>query len=122
MGALCCVIGVWVYLQSGVIYNFERLIHWDDKKWLPSLYEARQKDNKQHFCIGMSVYTLCVFFFDVVWCCTAGRYALNHGGITLVTLLPYIFIPLILSYIKAQFLHALWITWNIERYKKRNKN
>ena len=121
MGSIFCLLVCYLYLQAAIFLNSRKLLEWDNPQWQPESFEKRQKESRKLFSISWITITLFTFSLDVGILFYGIPAWLDVDGWTKLRSLPFLLIPLMLTFIKAPFLHLLWLTWSIERLKDRLK-
>lgn len=120
MGYACFMFAFYAYVQAITLFHFTKLLHWDDPKWMSERFEARQKASKRLYCLIQAVITLIAFFLDIVLAASFIQTSLGETN-RLFGAAPFILIIAACSYLKALYLHALWLNWSIESLKERLK-
>ncbi|MEI7512311.1 MAG: hypothetical protein WCK01_02515 [Candidatus Uhrbacteria bacterium] len=111
---------MYLYLQFAISFNSKTLIKWDDPTWMPDSFATRKKKSRAVFAMGWIIITLFTFFLDTGILFYGFPIWLEYDHWDKVKLLPFLLIPLILTFSKAQIIHMFWLSWRLDRLKGRD--
>lgn len=117
MTSMLCLAILYLLLQLNIALSKRKLVNWDNPKWMPELFQNRQKQNKRTFIIQWTLICLGAMFLDVG---VASRImGVYRGPIDAFVFWPFITFLAFSSYLKAEYLHLMYHAWGIIRLQEK---